>query len=297
MSFEELVFCLALGPDTDTHHSLWSEDWNVVMFLCQTQTVGCGAYMTRMRHPTKHEPAYYHVYTSCSCLCPGSCLHFTKSAWNPFKLRAQNAVIWKYDLVFTEMNASRYLLISISHDSKNEKYPRISNFWCWQVTCHQSESVKYYTSPESSDICSLQQPSQSSVSWSRNIRQLFGRKYLTILIAYLALLTVWRSARERRGIIFAKMMSDPGSEARVKHTNIYCYRLLSLYTGDETATSFFKTFPSMLTCSNIQHFVWTLVPSFHDFNEWPFRRCCHQCCWLLLLGHLQVSQDVISDLW
>lgn len=190
MSFEELVFCLALGPDTDTHHSLWSEDWNVVMFLCQTQTVGCGAYMTRMRHHTKHEPAYYHVYTSCSCLCPGSCLHFTKSAWNPFKLRAQNAVIWKYDLVFTEMNASRYLLISISHDSKNEKYPRISNFWCWQVTCHQSESVKYYTSPESSDICSLQQPSQSSVSWSRNIRQLFGRKYLTILIAYLALLTV-----------------------------------------------------------------------------------------------------------
>ena len=40
MSFEELVFCLALGPYTDTHHSLWSEDWNVVMFLCQTQTVG-----------------------------------------------------------------------------------------------------------------------------------------------------------------------------------------------------------------------------------------------------------------
>ena len=112
--------------------------------------------------------------------------------------------------------------ISISHDSKNKKYTRVINFGCWQVTCHQSESVKYYTSPESSDICSLQQPSQSSVSWGRNIRQLFGRKYLTILIAYLALLTVLRSARERRSIIFAKLMSDPGSEVRVKDTNIYC---------------------------------------------------------------------------
>ena len=66
------------------------------MFLCQTQTVGCGAYMTRMRHHTKHEPAYYHVYTSCSCLCSGSwsCLHFTWWAWNPFKQGTSHLKIW-----------------------------------------------------------------------------------------------------------------------------------------------------------------------------------------------------------
>ena len=159
MSFEELVFCLALGPYTDTHHSLWSEDWNVVMFLCQTQTVGCGAYMTRMRHHTKHEPAYYHVYTSCSCLCSGSwsCLHFTWWAWNPFKQGTSHLKIWIWIYTFiTRMHP----LNSISHDSRNKIYPRISNFQCWQVTCHQSEFVKYYPIPKSPDICSLHQASQ-----------------------------------------------------------------------------------------------------------------------------------------
>ena len=79
-----------------THSSLRIGMLSRLMFLCQTQTVGCGAYMTRMRHHTKHEPAYYHVYTSCSCLCSGSwsCLHFTWWAWNPFKQGTSHLKIW-----------------------------------------------------------------------------------------------------------------------------------------------------------------------------------------------------------
>lgn len=62
------------------------------------------------------------------------------------------------------------------------------------------------------------------MSWGHNIRQLFGRKYLTILIAYLRLASLADSECEcplggKEGImsiISAKLMSDPGSEARVK---------------------------------------------------------------------------------
>ena len=35
------------------------------MFLCQTQT-GMRAYMTRVRHHTKHEPAHYDYYVHTS---------------------------------------------------------------------------------------------------------------------------------------------------------------------------------------------------------------------------------------
>lgn len=165
---------------------------------------------------------------------------------------------------------ARILLISIyiSHGSRNISILELTissvDKWhvikvnLWNITQALKAAIfAHYASPLIG----------SKMSWGHNIRQLFGRKYLTILIAYPRprLCSLTGQCEGPLGALSSLNDERPGIRGKGLKTPTTIVNGCSLNIREtRQRQEFLKTFPSSLTWFNIQNFVRTFVPSFFN---------------------------------